>query len=192
MLKINFFREREILERIKTNDRTVLGELFIKYERLIFSYIKTHGGSSADAEDILQEAIIVLWQKVNSGSFQLSAKLGTFLLAVAKNKWMSQMRRQKRLAGNELPDDVNDGNPSSLDRLMQEEKVEILRKALNIIQPLCKKILMLFYFEGRNLEDIAKILQFANVSVAKSKKYQCKKSLEAVLKNKIPETERRI
>jgi DNA-directed RNA polymerase specialized sigma subunit len=51
---------------------------------------------------------------------------------------------------------------------------------------------MLFYFEERNLRDIARVLGFANPEVVKSKKYQCKKSLETILKQQTANTERRI
>jgi RNA polymerase sigma factor (sigma-70 family) len=181
MLKLNFYPEREILQRIKANDRNILGEIFIKYEKLIFSYIKNHGGSNSDAEDILQEAIIVLWQKVNSGNFELSAKLSTFLLAVAKNKWMAEMRKRKKYSGQEIPENKPVNNPSSLEVLLSDEKKDQIQKALNKIHPLCRKLLLLFYFEEKSMIEIAKTLNLANTDVAKSKKYQCKKSLEEVL-----------
>ncbi|HFE63150.1 MAG TPA: sigma-70 family RNA polymerase sigma factor [Caldithrix sp.] len=187
MLKLNFFSDREIIKRIQTNDRTVLGELFTRYQRLVFSYIQNHGGSQEDAEDMLQEAIIVLWQKVNSGTFQLSARLSTFILAVAKNKWMAQMRKRKRLSGENLPENTANGNLSSLKVALDKEQIEIVREALEQIQPVCKKILLLFYFEERSLSDITRILNFANADVVKSKKYQCKKSLEMILREKFPE-----
>ena len=194
MLKVKFFRETDFIERIKANDRMVLGELFLHYEKMVFSYITSHGGSEADAEDMLQEAIIVLWQKVCGGGFELTSKLGTYIMAVAKNKWMAEMRKRKRysLDGNLALLDKIDETPSSLDGLLEEEQTDAVRKALEAIDPNCKKLLLLFYFEERNMKDIAKLMDFANMDVAKSKKYQCKKALEAVLKKQIAATERRV
>ncbi len=187
MLKIKLFPEQQFINRIKSNDRYVLGELFVRYKKLIFSYITSHGGNESDAEDILQEAIIVLWQKVNSGNFELTSKLSTYIQAIAKNKWMAELRKRKKYDSKEISIDTPDGNPSSLDGLIKGEKAETVRKALNEINPVCKKLLMLFYFEERNLQDIARILGFANPDVAKSKKYQCKKSLETILKSLMAE-----
>jgi len=192
MLKLDFLRDKEFVGRIKSNDRTVLGELFMRYKRLVFSYIHRNGGSDADAEDMLQEAIIVLWQKVNSGNFELSARLSTFIMAVAKNKWMGEMRRRRKMSGEEVWENSPDDNPSSLERLLSQEQVDWVRRALERISPLCKKLLSLFYFEEKGLEEIARILNFANSDVAKSKKYQCKKSLEAALKQIMAEGERGI
>jgi RNA polymerase sigma factor (sigma-70 family) len=182
MLKIKFFREQDLIERIKANDRAVLGEIFVRYEKMIFSYIKTHGGSNADAEDVLQESIIVLWQNVCSGSFELSSKIGTYLMGVAKNKWREQLRKRKNTFPLNEQTDLQDQEKRVMDIILTQEKVELIQRALNAITPLCKKLLMLFYFEERSMDEIATILEFANTDVVKSKKYQCKKALEETLR----------
>jgi RNA polymerase sigma factor (sigma-70 family) len=187
MLKFSNSLDREFIQRIKANDRTVLGELFVKYQRMISTYILKNGGDKNDAEDIIQETIIVLWQKVNSDSLQLTVKLGTYLQAVAKNKWMAELRKRRKISAQDISENINDGNPSSLDHLVNEEKIEYVRKALDMLQPICRKLLLLYYFEEKSMNQIAKILELANADVAKSKKYQCKKNLEEILKENITE-----
>lgn len=181
MLKIKFFREQDLIERIQANDDTVLGEVFIRYEKMVSGYIKTHGGNNADAEDVLQESIIVLWQNVCSGSFRLSSKLGTYLMGVAKNKWREELRKRRNFSSVEKGSDLSNDDAGSLELILAQEKTNLIHQALNVITPLCKQLLLLFYFEQRNLNDIAEILKFANADVAKSKKYQCKKALEKEL-----------
>ncbi len=192
MLKIKFFRDRQLIERIRKNDRLVLGEIYTKYEKQVFSYIKYKGGTEEDAKDMLQEAIIVLWQKVNSGDFNLSAQLSTFLIAVAKNQWRKELRKKSKMSNEQISENKSDENPGQLDTLLIQEKSDLVQKAFELIKPLCKKLLLLFYFEERNLEDITKILKFSNSNVTKSKKYQCKKSLELVLQQQFVEPERRM
>lgn len=192
MLKIKFFRDKQLLERIRKNDRTVLGEIYLKYEKQVFSYIISHGGNEDDAKDMLQEAIIVLWQKVNAGGFELSAQLSTFLIAVAKNKWRKELRKKSKMSNEPIPETGNNYNSDQLDDLLSLEKSDLIQKAFERIKPLCKKLLLLFYFEERSLEEITTILNFSNSNVTKSKKYQCKKSLELVLQKQFVESERRI
>jgi RNA polymerase sigma factor (sigma-70 family) len=187
MLKFSNSLDREFIQRIKANDRTVLGELFLKYQRMISSFILKNGGDKNDAEDIIQETIIVLWQKINSDSLHLTVKLGTYLQAIAKNKWMAELRKRRKISAQDIDDNISDGNPSSLDELVNEERVEHVRKALDMLQPICKELLLLYYFEEKNMNQIAKILNLANADVAKSKKYQCKKGLEEILKENIIE-----
>lgn len=187
---MKIFTEQDVIRRIRENERTVLGDIFFRYQRMVAGYITAHGGGEADAEDLLQEAIIVLWQNVTAGSFKLTSRLGTYLLAVVKNKWMAEMRKRKKLTISDIPETVNDGNPDSLEMILETEKNEMVGKALNTIQPVCKKLLMLFYFEERSLEEIARILNFASTDVAKARKYQCKKALEVILQKISADAER--
>lgn len=189
MQNLIFFSDRRFIERIRLNDREVLGEIFLKYQGMVFNYVLKHGGKETDAEDILQEAIIVLWQKVNAGNFQLTSRLGTYLMGIAKNKWMAQLRKDKRFTSDDNREDPVDDNPSSLEKLLTDEKIKLVQRALEVIQPLCKKLLMLFYFEEKNMNDIAKIMNFANTDVVKSKKYQCKKALEEVIQKEMLKAE---
>ena len=166
---------------MQENDRTVLGEIYVKYEKQVINYIKSHGGDDFDAEDMLQESIIVLWQNVNNGKFDLSSKLGTYIVAVAKNKWRAQLRKCNKLSGTEISDSTVNPDESPLELILSGESEKLVKAAFDLIKPICKELLLLFYFEERSLEEITKMLKFSNTNVTKSKKYQCKKSLEAIL-----------
>jgi len=190
MLKVNYFSDKQFIQRIQENDKTVLGEIYIKYEKQVFNYIKTHGGDDFDAEDMLQESIIVFWQNVNNGKFNLSSKLGTYIVAVAKNKWRAQLRKRNKLSNAEISENIIDAEENPLEFVLSEENKSSIQSAFDLIQPICKQLLMLFYFEERSLEEITKILNFSNSNVTKSKKYQCKKSLESVLQEQA-QSERR-
>ncbi|MCK5034114.1 MAG: sigma-70 family RNA polymerase sigma factor [Calditrichia bacterium] len=192
MLKVNYFSDRQFILRIKENDRSVLGEIYVKYEKQVINYIKSHGGDNFDAEDMLQEAIIVLWQNVNNGKFDLSSKLNTYIVAVAKNKWRAELRKRNKTSNVDISDNTIDPDDNQLEILLSEEKENNVRDALNMIKPICKQLLMMFYFEEKNIEEITKILEFSNTNVTKSKKYQCKKSLESVMQKQQSQPERRI
>ena len=65
--------------------------------------------------------------------------------------------------------------------MIDEEQTELVRKAMGRIGEQCRRILLLFYWEEKSMEEIAAELGFANTDTAKSKKYQCKKSLQKQL-----------
>ena len=180
MKRLKIFTDARIIRRIRENDRTVLGELYVANERMVLTYIIRNGGNRDDAEDMLQEAIIVLWQKACSDDFSLQSKASTFLYAIVKNKWMAELRKRKRIQG-EPDENTVQNDPNVLDRIVAEEKMEAVEKAMDKISLICRKILILFYFEERNMADIARLLKFANADVVKAKKYQCKKALEEAM-----------
>ena len=146
MLKLNYFSDRHFIQRIQENDKKVLGEIYIKYEKQVFNYIKNHGGDDFDAEDMLQESIIVLWQNINNGKFDLSSKLGTYIVAVAKNKWRGQLRKRNKISNAEISENTINPDKNPLEFVLSTEKENIIQSAFELIQPICKQLLMLFYF----------------------------------------------
>ncbi len=154
---------------------------------MVVKYVCGNGGDASDADDMLQEAIVVLWQNVCSGRFQLSSKLGTYLLGVVKNKWRAELRKRSRMTGAEPAADTADSAESSLDTLIHDEQAELVQRAVGLLNPVCRQLLLLFYFEQRSTKDIARIMRFANPDVVKAKKYQCKKRLQTALSKMLAE-----
>ena len=181
MLKRFFLSDSETVERIRQNDRSILGELFIANQAPVTRFVKGNGGTRDDAQDMLQEAIIVLWQNVNKGGFSLSAKIGTYLFSIARNKWLAELRRRKKQAGR-LDDSmtIEAGDDVLLDIIDSEEQQRI-NDALNKLAQICRDILLFFYFERRSMKQIASLTGLANPDVAKAKKYQCIKALQKIM-----------
>lgn len=182
MLRKIILSDKDVLRRIKENDRTVLGELFIVNEKPIVTYIRKNGGSLSDAQDYLQEAIIILWQKVNSETLELSARISTYLFAIAKNKWMAESRRRQKHDYDMDKLEKISTHSDGLIEVIEDEEKNAVKDALEKVGSPCKELLLLYYFEERKMADIAKLMNFANSDVVKAKKYQCKKALEELLK----------
>jgi len=187
MAILKLFTDKEALRRIRTNDRTILGELFSRNINMIVSYVTQNWGTAADAEDLLQEAIVIVWQKVCTDELRLTAKLSTYLMAIVKNIWRDESRRRRRGEHSPLSHNIIDSQPQTLDSIILDEEAEMVQRGLNGIGLTCRKLLTLFYFEERNFKDIARLMEFASADVAKSKKYQCKNALADILKKMIAE-----
>lgn len=174
--------DAEVLDRIRTGDEEVLVDLYQSNRKPILNLISQNSGTHDDAEDMLQESLIVLWERVRSGKFEQSAKLSTFLYATARNRWLGRLRHK----GREIPRDIDpeehrDESLSALDVLVETEESAMVRDALSRIGEQCRKLLLLFYWEEQTMDKIAGTLGFANADTAKAKKYQCKKALEKAL-----------
>lgn len=176
--------ERRIVDKIRNGDEKALVQLYKENRKPIWNYIIRNSGTTDDAEDMLQEALIVLWERVRTGRFEYTAKLSTFIYATVKNLWSRELARKRREqpATEELEYIIGNDNPSAIDRLLETEQAEKIRWALNRIGEPCKKLLTLYYWEELSMEEIAEEMGFANADTAKSKKYQCKEMLKTFLK----------
>ena len=175
--------DARMLDLIRKGEEEALVTLYQSNRKPILSYITRNNGTADDAEDLLQEALIVLWERVRSGRFEYHAKLGTFVFGTVKNMWLRRLARMKRESPARLnPDEHADGGGSLLDDLIENERVLLVRSALEKLGEQCRKLLLFFYWEELSMEEIATHMGFANADTVKSKKYQCKKELEKIVR----------
>lgn len=172
-----------LLDRIRRGDEEALVTLYRENRAMITGYVLHNQGSADDAEDLLQEAVVILWERVRGGTFEYTAKLSTFLYGTARNLWLRRLARKRKEAprGGD-PDDPPDPDLSPLEVLMEDERTAALASAMERLGDPCRAILLLYYYEELPMEEIARRMGFANADTAKSKKYQCKKALEKLLK----------
>jgi len=178
-----FKSDSKLLESIKCGDDSVLGYLYEKNLRMITKYIKENNGSDYEASEILQDALVILWEKIHETEFVLTSKISTYIYSIVKRKWMQELARKKRYT---VLDDVkkNPGSDKNAEENLQDlETVEIVKSCIKQLSPLCQKILVAYYYEEKSMNDICKLTGLANENVAKSKKYQCKKQLELLVRS---------
>lgn len=173
--------DRRIIDRIREGDREVLIELYKAHEGMIANHVYQHSGNEDDVKDLMQDTLVAIWQNVRKPQFELSAKLTTYLFAIAKNLWLKQLDKRKRIksedyiTGKEVADSADPA---------ERMDYNIVQKALDLLQDKCRNILMMFYFDGFDMNTIAKANGLASASVAKAKKHQCLKGLETLIKQK--------
>jgi RNA polymerase sigma factor (sigma-70 family) len=183
-----FNEESKLLNALRNGDDHALVDLYHQNRKSIASLVIRNHGTEDDVEDVLQEALIVLWERIHHGSFEYKAKLSTFIYATAKNIWFRHVSRQQRefsISDNSY--EVADKESTPLEELEENERILSIQQAMEQIGNPCHDLLLLYYWEDLSMEEIALKLGFANADTVKSKKYQCKKALERLVKNVLGE-----
>ncbi len=175
--------DASILDMIRRGDEQALVRLYELNRKMVSSFVARNNGTHDDYEDLLQEALVILWERVRAGRFEYSSKLSTFIFGTVKNIWLRKLARARREVLIDLQSEEHeDPQETALDELIDSEEASAVKQALERIGDVCKEILLLYYWEECSMEEIATKLGFANAETAKSKKYQCKKALEKMLK----------
>jgi RNA polymerase sigma factor (sigma-70 family) len=176
--------DAKILDLMKNGDDDALVLIYQQNRKAVVSLVVKNNGSSDDAEDVLQDSVVILWERVRSGRFEYTAKLSTFLFAIAKNVWSRKRMRKQRETATEFNSDILESDDTSqLDMLVESERSKKIAQALEELGDPCKTLLLLYYWEEKSQEEIAVQMGFANAATVKSKKYTCKKMLEKILKD---------
>lgn len=130
-------------------------------------YILSNNGTADDAMDIFQDVLVILYNKVRQPDFLLSSGLHSYLLAIAKNCWLYELRQRKKIPTVETAIDIAETTTS------EENEFMIASKAFNLLGEKCRKLLILFYYRKQSFKEIAAHLSFSDVRVAKNQKYRC-------------------
>ena len=85
----------QTLLALKKRDNAAYRLLYTFYYPSIEKFICKNSGTSVDAEDVFQETIMVLLDKVPKDDFVLTSSIKTYIFAVASNIWLKRLRDAK-------------------------------------------------------------------------------------------------
>jgi DNA-directed RNA polymerase specialized sigma24 family protein len=88
--------EKLLLQGLAKNDKKAIETLYRENFNVIQALILHNNGTSEDAKDIFQEAIIVLYEKVISGNFELNCQIRTFVYSVSRRLWLKRLMQMNR------------------------------------------------------------------------------------------------
>lgn len=156
-----------LVERVRAGDVSAYDELVRKYERQIFRISQHITQNREDAEDVMQDAFLKAYEKLDQ--FQGNSKFYTWLVRIAVNE--SLMRLRKRRTGRmvsldedveteegSVPRDLADWDPDPEQNYSQTELGEILRKTIQGLPPGFRVVFTLRDVDGLSTEETAETL----------------------------------
>ncbi|HEY0666801.1 MAG TPA: sigma-70 family RNA polymerase sigma factor [Sphingobacteriaceae bacterium] len=171
--------DNDIILGILNDSKDSLNRLYKFYFPMALQLVLRNNGNEDDAKDIFQEAVIVLYNKVKSGNFELSSKLNTFLYSVCRRLWLKRLNQQNRNAGNIK--DFEEFLPVEDDLVSYEEqdlKFKQMDAALQLLGEPCRTIIEDFYMNNQSMQDICNKFGYTNTDNAKTQKYKCLQRLK--------------
>lgn len=173
--------EKELLTGLANNDRKAVETLYEENFNTVQALIINNNGSSDDAKDIFQEAIIVLYEKVRAGGFELHCQIRTFLYSVSRRLWLKRLQQQNRYAS--PGDSMENVVPVEEDLEAHEQRnaeFEMMEQAINHLGEPCKSLLEAYYLQKQNMQVIAAQFGYTNADNAKNQKYKCLMRLKKI------------
>lgn len=157
-------------------DKRVIQQLYEVLFPSLEQWVKKNSGSTSDAEDLFQDAMVTAFRKMQDPKVQLNCELSTYIFAIAKKLWLQKLRRRGVHEKYELFVSADDA-VEDLESVMEEqESLELYRYYFNKLDEACKNILT-FVFQGRSMAEIQAHFGFSNEANARKKKFRCKNEL---------------
>lgn len=180
------FSDDAIVAGILSNDlNDIIFYIYRQYAELISFNVVTMGGSLQDGEDIFQETVVTFIDLVRKSKFRGESSVKTFLVSVARNIWLNELKRRKSGDQRAKVFETSRGHIEN-DVIENLNKREMREQVLSLISHLgesCRKILTLFYYENLPFEEIVRKMGYESEQVARNKKYKCMKELSDLIRD---------
>ena len=173
--------EKLLLQGLVRNDKKAIETIYRNNFNMVQSLIINNNGSADDAKDIFQEAMIVLYEKTRSGSFELNCQIKTYVYSVSRRLWLKRLQQLNKYStvSENLQDTVAvEEQIEDHDRINQE--FQLMDKAIGNLGEPCKSLLEAYYLKKKNMHEIAELFGYTNADNAKNQKYKCLMRLKKI------------
>ncbi len=160
---LDFERDAELLRRIAGGDRSAFSDFYDQYSGLLFSIAVRVLNDSKEAEDVLQEVFLQIWNKADTYD-PLLGKPVSWAVTFTRNKAIDRVRASQRRSKLLEQATVEEGflpadSPSANERLCGKENAEMIRSVVAALPSDQKRAIELAFFSGLTQDEIAKTLQ---------------------------------
>ena len=161
-----------------SNDRTMVENLYIKYEKKLKSIAKNILKNEFDAQDCVNETIILLIDSLDQYKGKPENEIKALLSITCKNAAINMYRKKKKINANVFSIDQNYTNNEDLegiDLIDEDENIEkiiineytkqLVSKLINELDTKYKHILILKYHYMMSINQISKIMGISETTV---------------------------
>lgn len=175
----NLINEKELLILAKNENLEAFEKIIFLYEKPIYNYIYRLTGRREDAEDLTQKTFIKLYKSLKT--INLDKNFKSWLYKIATNTaydWFRKKKREVELLITEPEKYFETLEPE--DTYYNIETGQELENALNKLKPIYKSVLLLFYKESLQYQEIAEALNIP-LNTVKTHLYRAKEALKKEL-----------
>jgi RNA polymerase sigma-70 factor (ECF subfamily) len=182
--------DAQLIDATLAGDSAAYGQLVTRYQDRLYNTLLHVVGSPDDALDLVQEAFVQAFLKLES--FRGNAAFYTWLYRIALNQAISFKRRSRPMASVEHNRETRGDEPADPsgepdERLLQHERVEQVHAALATLSEEHRAVLVLREIDGCCYETIAEMLDMP-VGTVRSRLHRARMQLREQLKQVLEET----
>jgi RNA polymerase sigma factor (sigma-70 family) len=173
--------EKALLEGLAASDKKAIEAIYRENFNMVQSLVINNNGSADDAKDVFQEAMIVLYEKARSGSFELNCQIKTYIYSVSRRLWLKRLQQLNRYSPPvESPELTVPVDDEMEEHEKRNTEFEMMDKAISSLGEPCKSLLEAYYLQKQNMQVIAASFGYTNADNAKNQKYKCLMRLKKI------------
>ncbi|NJK91489.1 MAG: sigma-70 family RNA polymerase sigma factor [Blastochloris sp.] len=152
-----------LLERLARQDSSAMSEAYDRFSGVVYSIACRVLRPGAEAEDVVQEVFIKLWNRAAAYNRSLGTPL-TWIITMSRNQAIDKLRSLQRRSAVllEHPEDLPESaekEETQTHAVLDDEKAALIRQALHVLPRDQKHAIELAFFSGLTQMEIAEHLK---------------------------------
>jgi len=176
---------QNFIKRLKARNEAALEELMAQYETKVFGLALRMTGNRQDAEEILQDVFLAVFQKIDG--FQGDSKLSSWIYRIATNTALMKLRNRSKFCEIPLEEELGpkmteegmiaepvvDWSKLPDEELARKELLHWIDKALTALPPDYRSVFVLRDIEELSAEEASQILEIS-IAALKSRLHRAR------------------
>jgi len=169
--------DESLLARISSGNRQAFAILVNRHTDRFYGLAWRSLTIKDDADDIVQDAFLKLWQTPGIFDPQRGVKFTSWFYRVIVNLCMDRNRKKRSAGGDEILEALPSATPSAVQTIMDAEQSALIERALAQLPERQRMALNLCFYEGLSNQQAADIMN-VNIKALESLIMRAKKGLK--------------
>jgi RNA polymerase sigma-70 factor (ECF subfamily) len=158
MADIDRESDESLMVRVQGGDHQAFAILVRRNTQKFFACAYRVCGDVYEAEDVVQDAFLKLWNRPETWNENKGAKFTTWFYRVVTNLAIDNKRKKKPLANNDVLDYMPDSAPRADEAMIEMQEQKLLEHAIQDLPERQKTALNLCFYEGLSNKEAAEIM----------------------------------
>lgn len=152
----------ELTKALCKGEEFAFSILFKRYYGTLCQFAFRYSQDKQEAEEIVSEVFMVIWQKRSSLSISVSLK--SYLYACVRNCCLKKLKTNRK-ADLELSDELPETSLNPFEQLQRNEIQRDLTNVIDLLPARCKEVFLLCKIDGLKHKEIAALLEISERTV---------------------------
>lgn len=186
---VNTLTDAALIRLIRERRQDALGELYDRYASTLLGLARRIVGNHADAEEVLQEVFLYVWNQAESYNSSRAA-VSTWLVLVTRSRALDRLRSRKvierGLAALEAKKSAQYTSPEGASNVLRDERRQRVLEEMAHLPPEQRQVVELFFLHGLTQTEIARRMGVP-VGTVKTRNLLALKKLRKALRDELRE-----
>ena len=171
MIEKKLHPDQIYIDGLVQNNSAVIQSIYKKFVPKVKNYIRTNSGSDDEAQDVIQEVLIALYNQAKTKGVELTCPFDAYFFLLCKRRWLNELKKSSNKEVTLMDENV------SIDESVQEmtfqteafdEKQSLFDEMFQKLGEKCQEVLKLS-FVTKTMEEVAEKLNVTYGYVRKKK-----------------------